>query len=147
MPAGDLVVANYQLELRGLLMGKDSSYRLTGPVEGLGRAPTKSADEPLDQQAGSVGGPDHPDVRIITVPLGIRAASDAAAVALLDSLMTAWAEAAAAIPLYFRWPHWGKFHFNGFPRGLVDSAPDLPVANTIDVLATFMALDPTRYTP
>ena len=46
MAAGDLVVADWQVELRSTLMGRTTVYKLAG-LDGLGEPPVRSRDVEL----------------------------------------------------------------------------------------------------
>lgn len=150
MPAGDLVVADYQAELRATLMGASSNYQIAPPgIAGLGLPPVKSADTELGHADGSVAADDFRGVRVITIPLiigGDSAISASTAMTRFTTLLTAWAPSTSDIPLYIRLPGWGKFHVNGRPRGLDEDLSQLK-NGLINVLATFHALDPTITTP
>lgn len=146
MPAGDLITADFQFELRALLTGAGTDYEI-GPrparIAGFGRAAPKTSDVELDLQAGSYAGPDYAASRLITIPYEIVIPNNApTAMARFDSLSNAWAESTTDIALYFRLPHWGKRYVMGRPRGLAEDFGDLDVG-IVRVLATFFAPDPT----
>ena len=150
MPAGDLVVADYQAELRGVLMGVGTVYGI-GPrpasIEGLGNPQPKTTDLDLAHADGAYGGHDKRGVRVITVPIVIRQTSAALAMTSLETLMTAWDVATADIPLYFRLPGWGKRYVNGRPRGLdADIPTELKKRFAIACLGTFVCPSPTILT-
>lgn len=147
MAAGDLVVANYQLELRATLFGASTIYQ-TDPTgwKGLGSPPVKSADTQYDGQDGSAGAPDFLDVRVLTFPFEILGATPDDAFNALQDLSVAWAPARDGVnlPLYFQVPGWGKVFVNGRPRGVDDDAAQAK-SSTIHALCRFDALDPTIY--
>lgn len=150
MPAGDLVVADYQLELRGVLMGAGTVYGI-GPrpasIEGLGNPQPKTADLDFAHADGAYGGQDKRGVRVVTVPIVIRQTTAALAMTSLETLMTAWDVSAADIPLYFRLPGWGRRYVNGRPRGLAADIPtELKQRFAIACLGTFVCPTPTILT-
>lgn len=147
MPAGDLVVADYQLELRALLMGAGTVYGI-GPrpasIEGLGLPPVKTADMDFVHSDGAYGARDTRGVRVVSVPIVIRQTSAANAMTALDTLKTAWDISTVDLPMYFRLPGWGKRYVNGRPRGLDASIPtELKQRFSINCLCTFVCLTPT----
>lgn len=147
MAAGDLVVADYQLELRALLMGATTIYEVDiAGLKGLGSPAAKTADTPLDGRDGSIGAPDFLDVRVITIPVVILGATPADAFDGLAALNTAFAPTADGVdlPLYFQVPGWGKVFVNGRPRSLEDDTSQAK-NSVIKALGRFDALDPTVY--
>lgn len=144
MPAGDLVVADWQVELRATLMGATTIYRLAmgGGFGGLGVPGAKTTDLDLTDRDGAYGGRDRSGVRTITVPLVIRTAVAATALVGLEQMNTTWAPSTIDIPLYGRLPGWGRFSVNGRPRGLDVDLKDMQFG-IVRCLATFVALTPT----
>ena len=142
MPAGDLVVADYQFELRTTLMGEGSNYLIVGAPTGFGVPAVKSADVELHHDDGSYGSPDYHGVRVITIPLEMTASTASTAMQYFDALVTAWAPSTTDIPLYFRLPYWGKKYVNGRPRGLSEDLSKVPYG-IVRAIAVFVALDPT----
>lgn len=146
MPAGDLLTANYQAELQGLLIGVGTQFEIIPPgISGLGVPPPKTADVPLDEAPGSYGSPDQPDKRVITIPFAIKGADDGDAMDLFDDAIAAWTPTAADVELHLQLPgsSWGHVVYEGRPRGLVEVAEHLHTG-TIYCFGTFEALDPTR---
>lgn len=149
MPAGDLVTADWHVELRGLLHGPGTVYvvdRGRGAIKGLGTPVPKSADVERDGDVGAYGAGDLAGIRLVTCAFLIKAASAAAAMNALSSLNTAWAPSSVEIPLYLRMAGWGKFHVDGYPRGVADDV-SLVELGIISVLARFDALTPTIFIP
>lgn len=143
MPAGDLITADYQIELRSTLMGAGTVYRLRG-FSGLGEPPVRARDVELFGQDGSVAAPDYRGPRVIIVELAIRGSSTAAAFTALDTLETAWAPSTTDIPLFWQLPGMGKVSVNGRPRGLEVELDDSALfAGVIFCVGEFHALDPT----
>lgn len=141
MPAGDLVINNYTLELRTTLMGAGTVYELARqrPFTGLGVPRVKDKDLSWSDRDGSYGGRDRSDVRVVTVAYDIL---DTPAVALgaLKVLHTVWAVSTTDVPLYIKLPGFGKFYVNGRPRGLTDDIDVLTdeTACRVEALGTFV---------
>lgn len=142
MPAGDLVVADHQFELRTTLTGFGTPYLIAyESIAGIGNPAPKVNDADLGHDKGAYLGRDYPAVRVITIPYVLRGTA-AAVGANFKALCTAWASSETDLPLHGRLPGFGKFTVTGRPRGLLD---DLSQANrgVIRALATFVAGDPT----
>ena len=147
MPAGDLVVADYHLELRGLLHGPGTRFHWTGPWTGLGLPPTKTNDVDLQDADGAYPGRDRLSTRVLTFPVGWGGTTPAAAMNDLRTLADAWSpEASTTIELHAQLPGWGRFFVVGRPRGLIDDLTNLKAGEAVALL-TFHALDPTIYYP
>lgn len=148
MPAGDLVVGDYQFEVRATLFGFGTDTNLDGPrmgIRGFGLPDIKSADTPYLHAAGSFAAEDFLASRVLSLPFKIVKADETAAFAALATANTAWAPSTTDIPLYFQLPSWGKKYVNGRPRGLVEDL-SLVRQGVISFLATFFCPDPTIYT-
>src|SRR6266576_1380797 len=125
MPPGDLVVADYQWELRAVLMGVTTRFKPAPPgIKGLVASSVKSADVDLEGADGSYASVDRKAPRVITIPMTILEINAGTAMNSLQTLSAAWDASATDIPLYIRLPGWGKFHVNGRPRGLVEDLTD-----------------------
>ena len=145
MPAGDLVVADWTLELRTTLMGDGTNYAL-GPAEqvnigGLGVPAPKTADVDLYHEDGAYGSPDYMGVRIIDVPF-LLLGTPAQVGGWVKDLHTVWAPSTTDIPLYMQLPGFGKFYVNGRPRGFDADLTNLQFGQVKGV-GYFTALDPT----
>lgn len=144
MPAGDLVVADYQLEIRTTLMGDGTNYAL-GPygqtIKGLGVPTPKTADVELYHDGGAYGSPDYMGIRIISVPFELGG-TPAQVGGWVKDLNTAWAPSTTDIPLYMQLPGFGKFYVNGRPRGFDADLTNLQFG-IVTGEAYFTALDPT----
>lgn len=142
MAAGDLVVADWQLELRTTLMGATTDYvidRDAGGVGGLLDVAVKMPETDYAHADGSFAAEGYQAARTITVPLVLDG------FAALSTMQTVWAPSTTDLPLYFRIPDIGKKYVNGRPLGLVaDTA--LAAMGAIRVLCSFRATDPTIYT-
>lgn len=146
MPAGDLLTADYQAELQGLLIGAGTQLEIIPPgITGLAKPAPKTADVPLDEAPGSYGSPDQPADRPITISFAINGTDAADAMGLLDDVNDAWAETAADVELHLQLPGWGHVFYEGRPRGVLEVLEHLHTG-VIYCLGTFVALDPTRNT-
>lgn len=143
MPAGDLVIADYQVELRGVLVGGAGGTARIGPpgIGGLGVPTPKSADVSLQLADGAYGATDWADVRTVTVPILIDGTTDGGAWNAFAAHRTAWAASTADIPLYLRLPGLGRVYCLGRPRGLAEDLSLMP-EGIINCLGTFVALKP-----
>lgn len=144
MPAGDLVVADYQVELRTTLSGAGTAFAL-GPegISGLGEPATKPQDSRLDHANGSYLGRDYYEPRVITVDYSLKTTTTTHAGALLVSLKTMWARSEATnLTLVLRLPGFGRVSVVGRPRGLVEDTR-LIKHGYVRALATFYCGDPT----
>lgn len=151
---GALIVADYQLELRGLLHGPTTRFSWKTTWTGLGVPAVKTTDVALDQQDGDYPGRDALTARILTfpvewggqVPIGggdFRPGTPADVMTDLTSLSSAWATAETdQVQLHMRLPGWGHFYVIGRPRGLVEDLTNLKSGEGAALL-TFHALDPT----
>lgn len=138
-----------QAELRGLLMGLDTVYRLSGfnPFDHTARADNQ---QNLSQASGAYSGKEYTDVK--QVPL--RVIIDLTRVGLDDDdeearfdahqdLLVAFAPSDVDLPLRFMWG--GRtLRINGRPR-VATADPELLTAGRVKVEAGFVALDPTIY--
>lgn len=148
MPDGDLITDDWQVEIRGLLTGRGTTWRL-GPkrIKGLGIANVKTADVDLDGQDGTFGSPDYRGTRVLFVDYVINAATVDAAYDAFATLAAAWVPATANIQLHMRLPGFGHIYFTGRPRGLEDQSEDRRLlGGVLPCVAEFHALDPTIYT-
>lgn len=148
MAAGDLVVADYQIELRATLMGDGSNYPLDFDQRQqwmpLGEGSTKTADVELLHANGSYGSDDFDGPLVFNFPFIIDATTHATAETRAKTLReTVWATSSTDIPLYQKLPGIGKFYVMGRPRKPYVENRSEAQFGTIRVLATFVALDPT----
>lgn len=143
MPAGDLVVADWQVEVRALLTGAGTSYPLGEEgIDGLGEPEAKTHDVDLGHAMGAYLGRDYAARRTITIPYLVEGTTPANAGTLFVSLRTAWATSETDIPLHLRLPGFGKLLVNGRPRGLLCDASKQK-HSLIRAFATFVCGDPT----
>lgn len=142
MPAGDLLTHNGQLELRSVLMGYGTDYKIDEPgIGGLGAAPVKTRQVSFDAASGDYAATDLSAVRIITVPVIILGDNPDDAVDLLDALDTAWA-VGDDVELHGRMAGWDHWKVTG--RSRPTGSPDLSLLeqNTIKALYEFHCLNP-----
>lgn len=145
MPAGDLVVADWQYEIRTTLMGDGSDFPLDRDrrrsYTPLGDVSVKAQDVVLSSGDGSYAGADRKGPRIFTLPL-VYVGTSANCGLAIQTMETAWAPSTTDITLHGRIPGVGKFVVNGRPRGLAVDFANMDFGE-IRFLATFVALDPT----
>lgn len=143
MPAGDLVVADFQVELNLVLMGAGTNYELgPGPITGLGQPPAKVQDVTLSHEPGAYGAKEFTDVRTLSIPLLIHGTDPADAMTNFATVSAAWAASETDVELWIQLPGFGKFHVVGRPREFADDLTNLK-SSEIAALGTFVALDPT----
>lgn len=146
MPAGDLLAADGQFELRALLQGTDTDFtvnRRAGGVQGLFGHTVKSRDLGLDHAAGEYPGTDYLGSKNITIPIQIKAATPALLEAKAVQLEAAWEPSKSTdLQLHFQWPGRGHIYVTGRPRGLTE-IDGLHAAGWRVYMALFKAHDPT----
>lgn len=145
MPAGDLVTANRQIELRATLHGTDSGFPIDGDrggVEGLFSYVVKQAETEYGHADGSFAGDAYEGPRTVTAALLAIGTTAAAAGSALVTLRTVWAKSDTDLPLWFQVEGFGKGYVLGRPLGIT---PDESYfgTDTIPVLAMFRITDPT----
>lgn len=146
MAAGDLVVSDFQFELRTTLFGFGTDINLDDrvPIRGLGVPNATTADTPYRHADGAFASDDHSAARTLSLPFKIVKSTTAAAFAALATANTAWSPAINDLPLYFRLPSWGKVYVNGRPRGLAENlALVYREPAEVPILCTFFCPDPT----
>lgn len=120
MPAGDLVVSDYQFEIRTTLLGYGTSYEMERPgPQGLGNK-VKEKDVDLRHDDGSYAGPDRLDSRLLTIPIEIAGTASAAGAAFKTLNDTIWAHSTTDLQLHMQLPGFGKFYVYGRPRGVLE---------------------------
>lgn len=146
MPAGDLLTADYQVEIRGLLTGVGTNFLIGDEgISGLGDVDVKSSDTDLAHADGVYLGRDHNGPRTITVPYLIRKPGDPATAGSLfyGTLRPAWIKSEATdLELHLRLPGVGHLKAVGRPRGLVSDLTRQKFG-LIRAFATFYCGDPT----
>jgi hypothetical protein len=142
MPAGDLIEADDQLELRGVLMGAGTDWIITPPgVQGLGIT-VKSQDVDREHAAGVYSGRDYAGPRVLTFPMATTQDTAAEAGEAYVDLLEVWAGSETDLELHLRLPGFGHMSFLGRPRGLVENLNGLH-GGAVEVLATFFCGTPT----
>lgn len=141
MPAGDLITADFQVELQGVLMGNGAISIAERQLSGLGNPSAKTADVDLANATGAYGSPDYLPARVITIPMSVQATTPSGAWNLFRSLVTAWSPVAADVQMHVRLPGLGHVYYSGRPRALSDDLSDLYLG-WIYCLGTFVALNP-----
>lgn len=143
MAAGDLLTADWQVELQGLLTGAGTVYVIPPEgISGLGVAPTKTRDVDLVGRAGGYANPDYEGPRIILIPYLISAADAEDVIDALDALRAAWAPSTVDVELHGQLPGWGHWSVTGRPRGLDVAISHIAAAGVIAAIAEFHALNP-----
>lgn len=141
MPAGDLLVADHQIEIRGTLTGAGTPWLLAFEgVGGLGVPQAKTHDTDLAHAAGAYFGRDFGGVRILTVPYIMRGTTAATGAAFLN-LNALWAPSEVDLPLHVRLAGLGHLSFVGRPRGLAEDLSQLN-RGVARALATFACSSP-----
>lgn len=137
MAAGDLITADYQVELRGTMWGDRTTSWVQAQIGGLLIPTVRSQDVALDHRDGAAGGLDTLGPRLVTIPMLLDGS-------ILLSTVEKWLPSARTdIPLHIRLPVFGHISMMGRPRGLVESVMSLDDGGTIAVMARFEALTPT----
>lgn len=144
MADGDLVVADYQAEIRTTLLGATTTclFDRSTPISGLGNS-VKDQDVDLAHGDGGYAGTDRVASRIITLPILIRTGVASTAGAAFKTLNdTTWAKSATDLTLYMKLPGLGKFYLTGRPRGVAEDFSNID-RGLIRCLLTFVANSPT----
>lgn len=147
MAAGDLIVQDWQIEVRGLLMGDGTNYLPdvdAGVVRGFYDAEPSLAETEYAHGGGSFIGEANDAARTVTVALVIVGDTPTACGTALSTLRTAWAPGTEE-QLYVRIPGFGKRYLIGWPTGVVADVSYL-ASLEVPALCTFRATDPTIYT-
>ena len=146
MPAGDLITADYQVELRGLLMGDGTDYAMdveAGAVRGFYDAEGAHAETEYLHAAGSFVGEVREAARTVSVALVVGGPTPEVCATALSRLRAAWAPVGtAAEQLHVRIPGLGKRYVVGWPLGIVADVSYL-ASMEVPVLCSFRASDPT----
>lgn len=104
MAAGDLITADWQCELNGLLLGEGTPYGVLS-IDGLGDLPEiRTADDPRAGDHGLYRGNDLAAGRIVTVELDIVATASTSLNAAVAALETATVLQSTESPFAFQFP-------------------------------------------
>ena len=147
MPAGDLVVNDWEIELRATLMGGSTVYaidRARGAIGGLFDVVVKQPETDYAHAAGAFVGDSFAAARTLTVALELGGTAVEAGDGV-EVMQTTWAPSSTDLPLYFKVPGFGKRYVNGRPAGLVVDYKNADFG-LIPMLASFRITDPTIYT-
>ena len=105
MAAGDLVDKDWQVEIRGLLLGPGTPWRV-GTLAGWSSRSVRADDTPRASSHGSIPGLDltNSQTRILRVNTGMgnRHTTADELVALRDDLRAAWATEATDVPIVYQ---------------------------------------------
>lgn len=148
MPAGDLVTADYTLEIGGVLLGSGTVYDISydrGGIAGLGAPQAKTNDVGLAHAEGVYAGRSYPSERLITIPFSIAGATPTAtgdAYLILADLFEPTSTAAVE-PLYVQLPGFGKFYVTGQPRGFLREDIRNLQYGQVEAEVIFVCPDPT----
>lgn len=149
MAAGDLVVADYQLELRSVLMGAGSDDyiidRDRGGLTGFIDPVVELVETEYAHEKGSFVGTARTPARTGQAALVVVGTSDTDCGTNLAALRATWAPSSSAVPLYFQIPGFGKSYVMGHPLGFTAQMGNLSSA-AVPILASFRITDPTIYT-
>lgn len=121
MPAGDLITADFQFEIRTTLYGRTTSVLIDDPgVGGIGNPDAKTQDVDLPGRDGVYANPDYQQMRAVTIPVLLTSAPLSASTVMttLKALMASWVVSTSDIPLVIQLPGFGKFKVLGRPRSL-----------------------------
>lgn len=146
MAAGDLVVADWQVELRTTLMGATTAIeidRTRGGISGLFDEAVELPESAYVHAPGSFIGMAREGARTATFALEITGTATTALTAL-ETMRTVWKAGTAVEPLHFRVPGYGKSYVNGWPAGVIADTTTMDFG-VISLLATFRITDPTIY--
>lgn len=144
MPAGDLIVADWQAEVNALLMGAGTNWEFDydgGGVGGVFGGTVRDVDVARTLRDGSAHGTDSNPSRVLTVPLVWAGTQTAGAVlTALPTLEAAW-DAGVDAEFHLRLPTWGHNYLTGRTRGATVDMALVPFG-ACRVLCTFVAGDP-----
>lgn len=113
MPAGDLITADYQAELRTTLMGQGTNYEF---VEiDVPTPPIVTNDVARLLGHGTFQGSHFKGSIVVTLTMIVKGTTTTTLRSNMDTLETAWAVAASDITFVLRLPQWGKRSLSGRP--------------------------------
>lgn len=144
MPAGDLISADWQAELRTTLMGNS-----TFPIVSVDISPPTliSHDLPKLLDDGEFQGSQYEGAQYVTLTMNVTGSSESNLISNLDTLKTAWAKASSDLTFVIRLPSWGKRSIQGRPAHALDvpqiESQQLTALLIRGVRAQFKAGDPT----
>lgn len=145
MAAGDLITADWQWELDGLLFGPGTDITIRrnvrGSLAGLGALRPDNQDVDLAHADGVFAGTDHKPLRLITWALQIVKDTEAAAINRAFEVAAVF-DATSDKELHGQLPGKGRIYLTGRPNG---AEMDLrqTVLGIVELFAEFRATDPT----
>lgn len=146
MAAGDTITADWQVEVRGLLLGPGTAWRV-GQLDRWSSRSVRSEDTPRGASNGSVLGRDlvNSEARILRPNTGQGSGRTTAAdlVALRDQLRAAWATEAADIPVAYQLGGQKRIRY-GRTRGLDFDETNL-VVGYLAAVCEFIDADGIEY--
>lgn len=129
MPAGDLISADWQVEIRGYLLGPGTPWRVGG-LEAWSSRAVRAEDTPRASSHGAILGRDlinaHTRGLRLNTGHGNRITTPAELVALRDEIREAWATQATDIPVVYQLGGHKRLRF-GRTRGIDLVEDDLTV--------------------
>jgi hypothetical protein len=145
-PVGSIALTDYQFEIGGLLLGKDTPFTVEN-FEGMGWDVRNSdANRPLDD--GDYFGPDYVQSKSRVITLRIAESDSAAAGALRQALARAWYldahEITARKPLRWKLPGQTTSRINGRPRRAAFTTDQLKYGMIVATLE-YQQNDPFEY--
>lgn len=145
MAAGDLLTEEWHHEVEGLLVGPGCTWNVFKVKGWVGGTRTSGASR-YGQAAGSAAGVDTDDDRVISLTLeGSTTADGTDVFAAAAALEAAW-PVNTDTELHALLPHLGHVYVVGRCGDLVfDDFDETTPLGEIQVLATFIAHDPTRH--
>lgn len=143
-----MTVEDYQWQIKGLLLGPGTPYKI-GSVKGLGRQ-VKSSDADRGNGDGSTTGPDYLQPRTVELAITVRAATPAACMTAVQALQSRWTARGTeriqgTTPLAWKHPGLPAQRLEGGrPR---DFEPNLDTLSLgwVKLLARYYAPDPRVY--
>lgn len=134
----------WQMELRGLLMGRDTSYRFASAPEGLGLPPMRVNDLAWLAEDGAYGAGDWLEPRTVRARLWVDGGTADASETLARSLVAAWAPSRTDLSLALRVAAGQEYVLRGRPRRCEVDLSTLKYGHA-SAAVEFVGLDPYLY--
>jgi hypothetical protein len=135
--------STWQMELRGLLMGRGTPYRFAAAPEGLGLPALRTNDMAWLADDGAYGAGDWMQPRLVRARLWVDAGDAAASETAARTLVGAWAPSRTDLPLELRVAAKAYLAYGRPRRCEIDLAP-LKYGHA-EAAVEFAALDPYLY--
>lgn len=148
--AGSLITQDYQLELRGLLLGAGTPYEHAKPIEGLGVPPVREVDLERPEGHGEFPGAQYLAARTIRMGVNIAGDTSAETLANAEALGAAWKpvdeslDGGLTLPLILRLPNRAAMRLLGKPTRYALDLTELKSGHATADLE-FKAVDPRLY--